>query len=277
MSFDKDLWDGFEATADRMKTGKTFTKEMAIYFKKRAALERDYAKKMAELCKAKTKASEIGTLDKAWTNLKSETENLAKAHSTLADAFANNVEADLTNWISQSNSNRKKLYTSGTKLLSDLRRQQGNLGKSKSKYETHRKKQDTFEAEVASNPKVTKKLNAEKKKMQKKQMMITKSRSQLFRISKIDFMIRRCPKFCEKLSNWKKKELKKWPLHLIVLLKLNQLFMSSKRALWKQSTVLSLKLTPNRIIKRSSARPARDKTSRRVRSMSRMILPSAHV
>jgi len=45
MSFDKDLWDGFEATADRMKTGKTFTKEMAIYFKKRAALERDYAKK----------------------------------------------------------------------------------------------------------------------------------------------------------------------------------------------------------------------------------------
>jgi len=167
MSFDKDLWDGFEATADRMKTGKTFTKEMAIYFKKRAALERDYAKKMAELCKAKTKASEIGTLDKAWTNLKSETENLAKAHSTLADAFANNVEADLTNWISQSNSNRKKLYTSGTKLLSDLRRQQGNLGKSKSKYETHRKKQDTFEAEVSSNPKVTKKLNAEKKNAEK--------------------------------------------------------------------------------------------------------------
>jgi len=122
---------------------------------------------MAELCKAKTKASEIGTLDKAWTNLKSETENLAKAHSTLADAFANNVEADLTNWISQSNSNRKKLYTSGTKLLSDLRRQQGNLGKSKSKYETHRKKQDTFEAEVSSNPKVTKKLNAEKKNAEK--------------------------------------------------------------------------------------------------------------
>eukprot|EP01089_Gocevia_fonbrunei_P012690 TRINITY_DN3070_c0_g1_i6.p1 TRINITY_DN3070_c0_g1~~TRINITY_DN3070_c0_g1_i6.p1 ORF type:complete len:481 (+),score=68.32 TRINITY_DN3070_c0_g1_i6:161-1603(+) len=167
MGFEDELWDGFEIVATKVTDGKLFCKDAQAFIRKRADIERDYARALLSLSQTKTKISENGSLGHTWTTLKSETENVSKAHQAFSEALIANVETGIKNWITGSQAKRKQLKQNGSRLITNYQRAQQNVQKAKSKYEGTRKKQDQLESEVATKPQSAKKLQAEKKNAEK--------------------------------------------------------------------------------------------------------------
>ncbi|KAL6059323.1 E3 ubiquitin-protein ligase sh3rf3 [Balamuthia mandrillaris] len=168
MGFADDLWDDFEAVATKATEGKRFAKEVETFVKKRAEIERDYAKKLSSLLRS-TKATDAGTLAQAWVSMQAETENISKAHQDLGDRLQTEVADTIKQWITDSEQQRKSLKAQGKKLEGELQRAQVGVEKAKLKFEASRKKQDALSAEAKSDAssKMQKKLTAETKMAEK--------------------------------------------------------------------------------------------------------------
>ena len=95
-SADAAVKDSFEAIYTRVREGKVFTTKVEDFFKKRAEIEKEYAKKLQTLVKgqevergyrilASTRMlpslTSSRSVNQAWTTIKNETENLAKRHA----------------------------------------------------------------------------------------------------------------------------------------------------------------------------------------------------
>eukprot|EP00005_Dracoamoeba_jomungandri_P002916 CAMPEP_0174255746 /NCGR_PEP_ID=MMETSP0439-20130205/5054_1 /TAXON_ID=0 /ORGANISM="Stereomyxa ramosa, Strain Chinc5" /LENGTH=529 /DNA_ID=CAMNT_0015338067 /DNA_START=28 /DNA_END=1617 /DNA_ORIENTATION=+ len=165
MGFSDELWDGFEAVAQRNGEGKKITEEMIAFFKKRADIERKYAKSLFNLVKV-CKLSDLGTLEDSWKEIKIQTEGMARAHQNFSETLSTEVEEPVRQWVVETQKQRRNLKASGKKLLGELAVSEQGVQKAKSKYEGTRKKQDTLQGEIRSDPqntKLNKKLIAETK------------------------------------------------------------------------------------------------------------------
>ncbi|XP_061188537.1 proline-serine-threonine phosphatase-interacting protein 1-like [Saccostrea echinata] len=78
---------GYDELKNRMKDGKKLSNEVENYFKQRAKIEKDYSKdlqKLVDNCKLKV---ELGSLEKAWMEVKSETLKIAQIHENAGVDF----------------------------------------------------------------------------------------------------------------------------------------------------------------------------------------------
>jgi len=105
MGFSVELWDGFETIYVRIREGKVFCTKSEEFFKKRAEIEREFAKKLIALCKSTE--FERGTLNSGWQSIKLETENIAKRHQEFAEHMVNQIQEPLQSWIKENAKNRK--------------------------------------------------------------------------------------------------------------------------------------------------------------------------
>jgi len=168
MVFSDELWDGFEAVACKSSDGKKFVDDVLNFMKKRRELELEYSKKLSALVKS-LKVPDTGTLDSAWNVVKNETDAIASAHLAFAERLGSEVEQAPKSWLAETAKTRKELKMNGKKLLNHLQAAQAAVEKSKIKYETSRKKQDSLQSEANAdpNPKNQKKLQAEVKSAEK--------------------------------------------------------------------------------------------------------------
>eukprot|EP01091_Cochliopodium_minus_P019094 TRINITY_DN7919_c0_g1_i1.p1 TRINITY_DN7919_c0_g1~~TRINITY_DN7919_c0_g1_i1.p1 ORF type:complete len:466 (-),score=183.44 TRINITY_DN7919_c0_g1_i1:104-1501(-) len=159
-----ELWDQFPEVVNRSDGGKKFCREVAEFFKKRAELEREYAKKLEGLCKGIE--SDFGTVDGCWTRVKEETRNRSKFHLELAENLKTLVENPITNFIKEKSKQRKKLKENGKKLLGELDRQDKVTISNKQKYEKLRRKQ--YESKEEYDKSAYNNNNSQKKNLEKK-------------------------------------------------------------------------------------------------------------
>ncbi|XP_048742612.1 proline-serine-threonine phosphatase-interacting protein 1-like [Ostrea edulis] len=78
---------GYDELKNRMKEGRKLSNEVETYFRQRAKIEKDYSKdlqKLVENCKLKT---ELGSLEKAWKEVKIGTSKIAQVHETAGVDF----------------------------------------------------------------------------------------------------------------------------------------------------------------------------------------------
>eukprot|EP01112_Ceratiomyxa_fruticulosa_P011934 TRINITY_DN3283_c0_g1_i1.p1 TRINITY_DN3283_c0_g1~~TRINITY_DN3283_c0_g1_i1.p1 ORF type:complete len:335 (+),score=82.05 TRINITY_DN3283_c0_g1_i1:337-1341(+) len=164
MRFSEELWDKFDDVCKRVENGKNFTNSFSTFLKKRADIEKSYARNMTKLCKDKSflGETEIGTLKQAWVVHKEEVENMAQKHAALAEQLALMVQA-ITTYLQNARKTRKSLVSSGQKVTSELKKAEGNEAKAKLNHENLRKKQSEAEEEAQRNsgtPKQDKTLKA---------------------------------------------------------------------------------------------------------------------
>jgi hypothetical protein len=89
---DKADQTGFDILLEKHLNGKNAIKEMAEFFRERAALEEQYAKGLLKLSKSTFGDTEEGTLGKAWQVLKAESFHRSKSHSQFAAQLLKEVE-----------------------------------------------------------------------------------------------------------------------------------------------------------------------------------------
>lgn len=171
MSFADEMWDSFDVCSDRAVHGEVYSKELEAFIRKRADIEKDYAKKLTLLCKSKE--PEIGTLETAWKSVLLETENIGKNHMACAEQLYKSMDETLKAWQVDSAKQRKLVVKTGNKLRSDLESAYSSMNKSMSKYESHRKKKDGLEEELTNCQDdkkagaLTKKIHSEEKSANK--------------------------------------------------------------------------------------------------------------
>jgi len=145
MSYAVDLWDQFDIVAKRVSEGKDFSKEAQSWFNKRAAIEKDYAKKLLAL--AKSAEQDFGSVQMTWAVLKNDTEVLARAHQDFSDKISANVTSPIGAYLKENSKPRRKLQDHGSKLLKQLSAAHSKEQSTKEHFENLRKKQDQTKEE----------------------------------------------------------------------------------------------------------------------------------
>jgi len=146
VAFAEDLWDQFEEVYKRVSTGKKFALGVIDYLHKRSAIEREYSKKLQSL--AKLTERELGTTMQAWTNIKSETESIAKAHLEFADSIQSQLELPLNQWLKDTKKPRTTVRDQGRKITKDVQAAETRVATTKASFEQARKKLDDTKEEI---------------------------------------------------------------------------------------------------------------------------------
>ncbi|KAK3083225.1 hypothetical protein FSP39_017251 [Pinctada imbricata] len=79
---------GFDILVRRLKEGRKICKEVEDYFKERAKAEQTYAKAITNISRRLDCKEELGDLGQALRKLKTETEQIAKAHDEAYQDFS---------------------------------------------------------------------------------------------------------------------------------------------------------------------------------------------
>jgi hypothetical protein len=106
---DKADQTGFDILLEKHLNGKNAIKEMAEFFRERAALEEQYAKGLLKLSKSTFGDTEEGTLGKAWQVLKAESFHRSKSHSQFAAQLLKEVEKPMLEFKEIQKKERKEV------------------------------------------------------------------------------------------------------------------------------------------------------------------------
>eukprot|EP00276_Gloeochaete_wittrockiana_P019583 CAMPEP_0184358960 /NCGR_PEP_ID=MMETSP1089-20130417/117598_1 /TAXON_ID=38269 ORGANISM="Gloeochaete wittrockiana, Strain SAG46.84" /NCGR_SAMPLE_ID=MMETSP1089 /ASSEMBLY_ACC=CAM_ASM_000445 /LENGTH=457 /DNA_ID=CAMNT_0026697547 /DNA_START=16 /DNA_END=1389 /DNA_ORIENTATION=- len=172
MKFSVELWDKFEEVYKHASNGKGFCKGLSDFYTKRAAIEREYAKKLQALCKSTER--DYGSLNISWIGIKDEVDNIAKKHLEFAESVALQVAEPVNNFLRDTRKNRSTLKEQGRKLIKDLAAAKSRTTAAKQEYDLSCKKKDDtkleFDRANANNQqspqieKIAKRLKADDKK-----------------------------------------------------------------------------------------------------------------
>lgn len=207
MKFSVELWDKFEEVYKHMANGKGFCKGIVDFFTKRAAIERDYAKKVQALCKSTER--DYGTMNISWIGIKDEIDNIAKKHLELAESITFQVAEPINNFLRDTRKNRSTLKEQGRKLIKDLAAAKARTTAAKQEYDQSCKKKDEtkleFDRANANNQqspqieKIAKRLKADDKKASMAQKKYQDS-VDMFRSMQDAFYDREMPKILEEFQ-----------------------------------------------------------------------------
>ncbi len=94
---------------NKARTGKRACEQLLHLFKERAALEEEYAKRLAKLNKSFLPKDEIGSLKRVYESLKNEMEVSARIHADTAVNIKNNFEKPFGDFIEMQSQTRKQV------------------------------------------------------------------------------------------------------------------------------------------------------------------------
>ncbi|XP_065886288.1 proline-serine-threonine phosphatase-interacting protein 1-like [Dysidea avara] len=114
-SFAQNFWgaefcsnQGFDALVKRLKDGKKMCTDFEEFLEKRAKAEEKYGKELVQLAKQASGREEIGSVRKAWDDLKTETENIGKAHIESSRRILEELDKNMKDFREQQREIRKK-------------------------------------------------------------------------------------------------------------------------------------------------------------------------
>eukprot|EP00211_Chloroparvula_japonica_P007256 CAMPEP_0119136444 /NCGR_PEP_ID=MMETSP1310-20130426/21438_1 /TAXON_ID=464262 /ORGANISM="Genus nov. species nov., Strain RCC2339" /LENGTH=330 /DNA_ID=CAMNT_0007127431 /DNA_START=125 /DNA_END=1113 /DNA_ORIENTATION=+ len=170
MGFEDELWDGFDTVLKQSVDGKVFVDKLAAWYQKRAALEREYAKKLRKL--SEVKEADMGSLQRCWEAVTAQTQRTAQLHLENAEKVSQSCEAQLAEFVKATAAQRSSLMSNGKTLLKELKVAGHKKQTASESLSQAKKKLDDNEAELEratfnNNVKQADKLGKHKQSLQK--------------------------------------------------------------------------------------------------------------
>ncbi|KAF7289193.1 hypothetical protein MIND_01380500 [Mycena indigotica] len=139
---------GVEVLFARMRGAARSMDELRNFWKERASIEEDYARRMARLSKQALGRDEIGDLRASLDAIRGETERQAQFHLTLAQQVRSDLEGQTSAFYAKQQ-HHKKTYQSGIeKEFKAKQLQEGYVAKAREKYETDCMKINSYTAQL---------------------------------------------------------------------------------------------------------------------------------
>eukprot|EP01111_Echinosteliopsis_oligospora_P019262 TRINITY_DN922_c0_g1_i1.p1 TRINITY_DN922_c0_g1~~TRINITY_DN922_c0_g1_i1.p1 ORF type:complete len:329 (-),score=126.74 TRINITY_DN922_c0_g1_i1:33-1019(-) len=143
--FSEDLWDGFNAVAAKTEQSVKVVQDITEFLQKRAAIEANYAKELAALCKQAPGAGglfskgaaidkESKTLKAAFLTIQEEGAKIAAHHQEFSAKITSEVVKPLELFIKQKDNDRKKAIAEAQKKIKAQQEAKGNADKIKEAY-----------------------------------------------------------------------------------------------------------------------------------------------
>ncbi|TFK22565.1 hypothetical protein FA15DRAFT_671358 [Coprinopsis marcescibilis] len=138
---------GVDVLFARMRGATRTIEELRNFWKERAVIEEDYAKRLAKLSKTVLGRDEIGALRAALDIVKSETETQASSHAKLAQDIRTDLEASTAAFHARQLSFKRQQQTSIEKEFKTKQAQEVHVNKAREKYENDALRINSFTAQ----------------------------------------------------------------------------------------------------------------------------------
>ncbi|KAJ7023411.1 SH3 domain-containing protein [Mycena alexandri] len=139
---------GVEVLFARMRGASRTTDELRNFWKERAAIEDDYAKRLAKLSKQVLGRDEIGELRNSLDTIRLETERQASYHLTLSQQVRADLEAQASTFYAKQQHHKKQYQTAIEKEFKAKQQQEAYVTKAREKYETDCMRINSYTAQL---------------------------------------------------------------------------------------------------------------------------------
>lgn len=180
VSFADSFWDtditgstGWDILCRRTRDGRKVCSEAAHYFKARAKAESDYSKALSNLTKKTNGKEETGILGQGWRGLKTQTEDIARAHQEASEHF-NGLAEELTRFGEDQNKSKQAIEDNVKKGMANKKAEFEKTMHNKKNYE---QKCRDYDAAVESHRTLTQTVTVTKKELEKAQNKEEKCKS----------------------------------------------------------------------------------------------------
>ncbi|KAI0686281.1 hypothetical protein BC835DRAFT_1513491 [Cytidiella melzeri] len=126
---------GVEVLFARMRGALRTTEELRNFWKERAVIEEQYAKKLAGLAKMALGRDEVGELRSSLDTLRTETEKQASYHLNLAQQVKNDIETSTTAYLNRQLHHKKSQQTAIEREFKLKQQQEAHVNRAREKYE----------------------------------------------------------------------------------------------------------------------------------------------
>ncbi|OSC97342.1 hypothetical protein PYCCODRAFT_1399063 [Trametes coccinea BRFM310] len=126
---------GVEVLFARMRGAMRTMEELKNFWKERAAIEEQYAKRLASLAKVTLGRDEIGELRASLDTLKHETEKQAQGHMLVAQAIRNDLEGATSTFLARQQQHKRGIQAQIEKEFKNKQTQEGYVARAREKYE----------------------------------------------------------------------------------------------------------------------------------------------
>lgn len=126
---------GYEVIMAKLRASSRTMDELKSFWKERASIEEDYAKRLAKLGKTVLGKDEIGELRNALDTLRNETDKQASARAKLSMEIRRDVETPTTEFASRMANLRKTYAANIEKSYKNKSAQEGHVAKARERYE----------------------------------------------------------------------------------------------------------------------------------------------
>ncbi|KZV67505.1 hypothetical protein PENSPDRAFT_583806 [Peniophora sp. CONT] len=126
---------GVEVLFARMRGASRTMEELRNFWKERALLEEDYAKRLAKLAKSTVGRDEIGDFRIALDTLRTETEKQSTFHIQLGQQIRNDLEAPAAAFVQRQTQHKRTAIAGIEKQFKNKQAQEQHVAKARDKYE----------------------------------------------------------------------------------------------------------------------------------------------
>ncbi|KAG6853673.1 hypothetical protein C0991_002472 [Blastosporella zonata] len=126
---------GVDVLFARMRGATRTMEELRNFWKERAAIEEDYAKRLAKLAKSALGKDEIGELRNSLDTIRLETDKQAGYHAKLASDVRSELESTSSSFLARQLHHKKTFQSSIEKQFKSKQAQEGHVNKAREKYE----------------------------------------------------------------------------------------------------------------------------------------------
>ncbi|KAI0669576.1 hypothetical protein C8Q78DRAFT_1070680 [Trametes maxima] len=126
---------GVEVLFARMRGAMRTMEELKNFWKERAAIEEQYAKRLAGLARLALGRDEIGELRASLDTLKQETEKQAHSHLLVAQAIRNDLEGSTSVFLGKQQQHKRGIQAQIEKEFKTKQTQEGYVSRAREKYE----------------------------------------------------------------------------------------------------------------------------------------------
>ncbi|KAG8742944.1 hypothetical protein FRC10_000732 [Ceratobasidium sp. 414] len=136
---------GVDVLFARMRGATRTAEELRAFWKERALIEEDYAKRLQKLAKTVLGRDEIGSFD----SLRLETDKQSNSHMGLASQIKKDLEAPIGDFIAKQATHRKNIQAPVEKLFKTKQTQENHVNRTREKYESDCIKINAFTGQSA--------------------------------------------------------------------------------------------------------------------------------
>ncbi|QRV98084.1 cell division control protein [Ceratobasidium sp. AG-Ba] len=140
---------GVDVLFARMRGATRTAEELRAYWKERALIEEEYAKRLQKLAKTVLGRDEIGELRNSFDALRLETDKQANSHLVLASQIKKDLEAPVADFIAKQAAHKKNTQAPVEKLFKTKQTQENHVNRTREKYESDCIKINAFTGQSA--------------------------------------------------------------------------------------------------------------------------------